>query len=375
MTWRRHFLRENGRAWLRSDLRARTTAAIETSTPFVERLVHFWSNHFTISTTKPTLGVTAVSYENEAIRPHILGKFSTMLKAVIGHPAMLIYLDNAQSVGPDSRVGSRRDRGLNENLAREVLELHTLGVNGGYEQYDVRALAEILTGWSIARVDDTDSGGFMFRANIHQPGEKILLGHRYQEDGQGEALSALDALAVHTSTARHVATKLARHFIADAPPDGTIAELADAYLGSAGDLAVVSARLIELAVTIDDPLGKVKSPHDLVISTLRAFDAAAHAENGVASMRLMGQMPFAAPSPAGWPDHAVDWLGPDALMKRIDWAAAVGRRMPSVVDPVRIGSSTIWPIASDETRFLVTRAPSVADGVALLIASPEFQRR
>ncbi|MEZ5669167.1 MAG: DUF1800 domain-containing protein [Alphaproteobacteria bacterium] len=369
------FLREQGRDWHLADLTARTVAAVETATPFVERLVHFWSNHFTVSSTKPAIVVAAVAYENEAIRPHVLGRFADMLKAVVGHPAMLVYLDNAQSIGPDSRVGSRRGLGLNENLAREVLELHTLGVDGGYSQDDVRALAEMLTGWSIGRAGDGDVGSFRYRPIIHQPGDKTLLGVRYPEAGQDEAIAALDALARHPATARHLAAKLARHFVADDPPPAVVARLADVYLASDGSLAALAAELVALFASLADPLAKVKTPQDFVVATLRAFSAASRAEGGVVSLRLMGQFPFAAPSPAGWPDRAADWLGPDALRKRIDWAVEVGRRVPVLVSPVRIGRQTIWPVASAQTRFTVESAPSVADGVALLLASPEFQRR
>lgn len=370
-----NLVREQGRDWLVADLTARTAAAIATTTPFVERLVHFWSNHFTVSTAKPVLLAAAAGYEQEAIRPYVLGRFADMLQAVVAHPAMLIYLDNAQSVGPDSIVGSRRDLGLNENLAREILELHTLGVDGGYAQADVRALAEILTGWSVSNEDDSDAGSFRYRPRIHQPGPKTLLGITYQEDGQGEATAALQALARHPATARHVARKLARHFIADDPPEGTVDRLAGVFHATDGDLAAVAGTLIDLFDDIADPLGKVKSPHDLVVSALRALDGAAYAHGGVLSMRVLGQLPFGAPSPAGWPDRAEDWLGPDALMKRIEWAVEVGRRMPAFASPVRIARGTIWPLASEQTRFQIEMAPSVADGTALLLASPEFQRR
>lgn len=368
-------IRGPGRDWHMADLTARTAAAIETETPFIERLVHFWSNHFTVSTAKPALYVAAVSYENEAIRPHVLGRFGAMLRAVVGHPAMLIYLDNAQSIGPDSRLGQRAERGLNENLAREVLELHTLGVDGGYHQADVRALAEILTGWSVARESEPDTGSFRYRPFIHQPGDKTLLGVTYRENGQDEGIDALEALARHPSTARHVAMKLARHFIADDPPAASVDRLAETFQITDGDLGALAGVLVDLLDAIDDPLGKVRSPHDYIVAAMRAFDGVEHSEKAVLSMRLLGQFPFNAPSPAGWPDRAEDWIGPDALMKRIDWAVAVGQRMPAFVNPVRIGQNTIWPLASPESRFQVEAAPSVADGIALLLASPEFQRR
>jgi uncharacterized protein (DUF1800 family) len=368
-------IREQGRDWHLADLTARTAAAIESESPFIERLVHFWANHFTISTAKPVLMVAAAGYEQEAIRPHVLGRFGDMLRAVVEHPVMLIYLDNAQSVGPDSRVGERRDMGLNENLAREVLELHTLGVDGGYTQADVRAFAEILTGWSVAKEGDSDAGSFRYRPAIHQPGSKILLGTTYPEGGQDEGIAALDALSRHPATARHLAAKLAGHFIADEPPASAIDWLSAIFLATDGDLAAMAGALVDLFDQIPDPLGKVKTPHDLVIAALRAFDGADYAHGGVLSMRVMGHFPFSAPSPAGWPDRAEDWLGPDALMKRIDWAVEVGRRMPAFVSPVRIAQNTIWPLSSEASRFQIEMAPSVADGIALLLASPEFQRR
>lgn len=367
--------REQGREWHLADLTARTAAAIETEAPFVERLVHFWSNHFTVSTTKLATVLCAVSYENEAIRPHVLGRFSDMLRAVAEHPAMLIYLDNAQSVGPDSRLGQRVDRGLNENLAREILELHTLGVDGGYGQQDVRALAEILTGWSIARQGEANPGAFRYRPFIHQPGDKILLGETYREGDQDEGIAALQALARHPATARHVSVKLARHFIADDPPVSVIDRLTGTYIATDGDLGAMAGTLVDLIDEIENPLGKVRSPHDYVVAAMRAFNGVDHSEKAVISMRLMGQMPFNAPSPAGWPDRAEGWIGPDALSKRIDWAVAVGQRMPAFVNPVRIAQNTIWPLASAESRFQIEAAPSVADGIALLLASPEFQRR
>lgn len=367
--------REQGRTWHLADLTARTATAIESDTPFVERLVHFWSNHFTVSTSKIATALCAVSYENEAIRPHVFGRFDDMLRAVAEHPAMLLYLDNAQSVGPDSRLGQRVDRGLNENLAREILELHTLGVDGGYGQQDVRALAEILTGWSIAREGEANPGAFRYRPFIHQPGDKVLLGVTYREGDQNEGIAALQALARHPSTARHVSAKLARHFIADDPPASVIERLTGTYLSTDGDLGVIAETLVDLIDAIDNPLGKVRSPHDYVVAAMRAFNGVDHSEKAVISMRLMGQMPFNAPSPAGWPDQADGWIGPDALSKRIDWAVAVGQRMPAFVNPVRIARNTIWPLASSESRFQIEAAPSVADGIALLLASPEFQRR
>ncbi len=368
-------LRSEMRDAFRVDAAARTRAAIESDTPYVERLVQFWSNHFTVSAVKPVVLGVVGPYEAEAIRPHVTGRFTDMLKAVTRHPAMLAYLDNLASIGPNSRAGRRRGGGLNENLAREILELHTLGVDGGYTQDDVRSFAEMLTGWSIARLRDRDPGRFRFHPAAHEPGDKVLLGVRYRESGEAEADAALDALARHPSTARHVATKLVRHFVADEPPAAAVEHLANVFLSSGGDLRRVSEAVVELPDAWAEPLPKVRAPNDMVIAALRALQVPVDDEKLVGSLHLLNQAPFRAPSPAGWPDTAADWLGPEALMQRTDWAVAVGDRVGRAVDPRRLAEQTIGPVASGSTMFLIDGAPSAADGVAMTFLSPEFQRR
>ncbi len=368
-------LRRDMRDAFQADSAARTRTAIASEQPYVERLVQFWSNHFTVSALKPVvLGVVA-PYEIEAIRPHVTGRFVDMLKAVTRHPAMLAYLDNLGSIGPNSRAGRRRDAGLNENLAREILELHTLGVDGGYTQDDVRSFAAMLTGWSIGRLRDRDPGTFRFHPAAHEPGDKVLLGVRYPESGEAEAEAALEALARHPSTARHVATKLVRHFVADEPPAPAVEHVANVFLSSGGDLRRVSEALVELPDAWDRPLPKVRTPNDMVIASLRGLQVPVDDEKLVGSLHLLGQVPFRAPSPAGWPDTAEEWLGPDALMKRTDWAVAVGDRVGRLVDPRELAKQSIGPVATDSTMFLINGAPSAADGVAMTLLSPEFQRR
>ncbi|MEC4594868.1 MULTISPECIES: DUF1800 domain-containing protein [Nitrospirillum] len=382
-------LREALRAAYRDDAARRTRAAIATDAPLRERLVHFWSNHFTVSTSRPIVAAAVVPYENEAIRPHVTGRFADMLLAATRHPVMLAYLDNAVSVGPDSLAGIRRQRGLNENLGRELLELHTLGVDGGYSQTDVRELARILTGWSIAAERDRDTGTFLFRPNLHEPGDKILLGQRYSEDGMGEGLLALQRLARHPATARHLATKLARHFIADDPPPAVVAALEKSYHDSDGHLGEVTRTLLHQDAAWAPEARKVKTPTELVVSTGRALGTdihpavddgdtdmkAARAEPALRSLALLGQLPFAAPSPAGWPDQAADWVGPEAMVQRVDWALTVGEKLGDRIDPRRIAEQALGPFAGDATRQAVARAPSAAEGLALLISAPEFQRR
>ncbi len=358
-----------------ADAAARTRAAIESDRPFVERLVQFWSNHFTVSAVKPVIAGVVGPYEVEAIRPHVTGRFADMLKAVVRHPAMLAYLDNLASIGPNSRAGRRRDAGLNENLAREVLELHTLGVDGGYTQDDVGAMAAMLTGWSMGRLRDPRPGAFMFRARAHEPGDKVLLGLRYAESGEAEAASALDALARHPSTARHVATKLVRHFVSDDPTPSAVEHIANVFLSSDGDLRMVAAALVDLPEAWRQPLPKVRSPNDMVVAALRALQVPVEDGKLVGSLHLLGQAPFRADSPAGWPDTAAQWLGPDALMRRTDWAVAVGDRVGRAIDPRVLAEQTIGPVASESTMFLINGAPSAAEGVAMTFLSPEFQRR
>jgi uncharacterized protein (DUF1800 family) len=365
------------RAVYLAEASARTTAAIAADNPFVERLVAFWSNHFTVSSAKPIVAGLTGAFEREAIRPHLGGSFGDMLRAVAAHPAMLIYLDNARSIGPDSPAGQRLGKGLNENYARELLELHTLGVGGGYVQADVQALARILTGWSVARGDrlGSEPGRFVFAPRLHEPGAKTLLGRRYDQGGQAEGEAALAALAEAPATARHLATKLVRHFVADDPPKGAVDRLAAVYQQSGGDLPSLHRALIALPEAWATPLTKVKSTQDFVVSALRATGGTLAGAALVGALRELGQAPFAAPSPAGWPDTAKDWIAPEALMRRLEWGARLARRLDPTLSPQALAAATIGPVASPDTLRLIARAPDRQDGIALLLASAEFQRR
>ena len=368
---------------------ARYRTAISTDTPFFERLVHFWSNHFAISADKQPLPAIAGLFENEAIRPHVTGRFADLLLAAEQHPAMILYLDNQRSIGPNSKLAKRANRrqskqtfGLNENLAREILELHTLGVDGGYSQQDVTTFAKVITGWSIGganergRFADGEPGKFEFRENIHEPGGQTLLGKKYASAGIKQGKAALRDLAVHPSTARFLATKLARHFVADEPPEALVQRLTDAHLDSDGDLSVVYEALISAEESWLAINSKYKSPHDFVISTLRAFDHIPDRPQFIiAALDLMGQTPYRPGSPEGWPDTALQWGGADALYKRIEWANTVARRVGSRVNPVELGQAVLGPAFRSETRKAVSRAESFSQGMTLLLASPDFQRR
>ena len=357
---------------------ARTQNQIETGQPVIERLVAFWSNHFTVSVQRPKILGLSGAFEREAIRPHVTGRFLDMLTASTRHPAMLLYLDNAQSIGPDSIAGRRQNKGLNENLAREILELHTLGVEGGYSQTDVREFAKILTGWSVVRLKDSeqaDNRSFQFYDRIHEPGDKTLLGVKYPEAGEEEGTRALAAIARHPATAKHVATKLARHFMADEPAPAAVARLTDIFRKTDGNLKALALALVSSPETWAEPLPKVKTPNEFVVSALRATGFDGKPEVLVGSLRVLGQAPFAAPSPAGWPDIADQWIGPESVLRRAEWAMALALRTGQSHDPNALLEQTIAPVAKPDTKTAVARAPSAADGAALVFASAEFQRR
>ena len=378
-TVRRHYVQQ---------AEARYRAAAATDYPFHERLVHFWANHFAISADKQPIPAIAGLFENEAIRPNVNGKFADMLIAVEKHPAMIVYLDNQRSVGPGSvlgrRANRRRDRniGLNENLAREILELHTLGVDGGYTQDDVTTFAKVITGWSIGganengRFADGDPGQFEFREIIHEPGTHEVVGIRYTQTGVAQGEAVLRDLAIHPSTARFIASKLARHFVADDPPARLVDELASTYLETGGELAGVYAALVHAEEPWQQTFAKYKTPHDFVISTFRAFDHVPDdARFLIGALDLMGQTPYRPGSPQGWPDTAAQWGGADALYKRIEWCNTVARFVGSSAHPVELGDAVLGPAFSPATRKAISRAESTVQGTTLLLASPDFQRR
>jgi uncharacterized protein (DUF1800 family) len=368
--------------------------AIASDAPFVERLVHFWSNHFAVSADKQPLAAIAGLYEQEAIRPHVTGNFYDLLLAAERHPAMILYLDNQASMGVSSPAATlvRRNRGrelgLNENLAREILELHTLGVDGGYVQADVAEFAKVLTGWSIGGAlgqgdrmlerfggDLGSSGEFHFRTSMHEPGDKTVLGVRYRERGAAEGEDVLRRLAQHPSTARHLATKLARHFVADDPPPKLVARLADVYRRDEGNLTSVYRALLEADDSWREPFAKFKTPHDFVLSAYRSLDFVPDDSRAItAFLTQAGQRPYAPGSPAGWPDAAANWHGGDALLKRIEFAAAAGRRVGARSEPLRLAGEVLGELG-EHTTMSIRDAADRAQGFALLLVSPEFLRR
>jgi uncharacterized protein (DUF1800 family) len=366
---------------------ARFAQAVTTERPFVERLTQFWSNHFAVSVDKQFLAGLAGSFEREAIRPHVLGNFGDLLVAAETHPAMLLYLDNHLSVGPHSRAASRAGRrqgqrriGINENLGREILELHTLGVGGGYTQADVTSFAEVITGWSIGGGNGAFASGppgrFLFRPEMHEPGTKTVLGRRYPDSGYGQGIGVLNDLAQHPATARHIASKLARHFIADDPPQPVVERLAQAFTEYGGDLRSLYRVLIDSSEAWEQPLAKYKTPSDFIVSSYRGLTLPVDSEHGpLAPFELLGQRTWQPGSPAGWPDRSADWDGASALLKRIEWADAVGARLGSRRDAARLAPQLLGASLSDAAGTAIARAASASQALTLLLAAPEFMRR
>lgn len=380
-------VRDAGREAFNGEIMERTRVMATTRKPFAERMVLFWSNHFTVSNTRGLIGPSIPAYEREAIRPHIFGRFVDMLKASARHPAMLTYLDNVLSVGDNSPVGQRRRRNngstttLNENLAREILELHTLGVGGGYTQRDVVEFAKAITGWGHGglrgRQDERPvHGRFEFNEEAHEPGHKVVLGRHYREQGEREGIAILEDLARHPSTARFIATKLARHFVSDNPPEGVITALSTVFRATDGDLAAVSRALIDMDAPWITPLAKAKSHYEYLVSVHRA---AAHDLIGNREvsqpLREMAHLPFTAPSPAGWGDTTRDWIAPQALMRRIEWVRRFTAQLPAGIDPMQAVHNWIGPFATEHMNVEIGRAPSGDEALALILSAPEFHRR
>ena len=374
--------RQQLREILFAEIEARTLRGLTTEASFAERLVLFWSNHFTVSANKAVTIPFAGVFEREVIRPGMTGTFADLLIASTRHPGMLLYLDQAQSMGPNSKAGKRRDKGLNENLAREILELQTVGAHGGYTQADVTEFAQALTGWSLAGartrllVPGADPGDFIFVDRFHEPGTRTVMGKRYNQAGEGQGETILRDLASHPSTAQRVATKLARHFISDNPPAAAVEALAKSFRISGGSLPALHKTLISLEDAWNPEGQKFKSPNEFFLSALRFTGLSQIERKGiVAAYGLLGQVPFQAPSPEGWPDDADSWAGPDAVIKRVEWAQAFADRLGSKVRPESLARAALGPALSIATVQSIARAESVSQGLTLALMSPEFQRR
>ena len=363
-----------GRAIYLQEAKIRTEAALNAEIGFTERLVWFWSNHFCISADK--IRSMSGAYEREAIRPHIVGRFVDLLLAAEGHPAMLFYLDNTVSMGQNSIAGINRTRGLNENLAREIMELHTLGVRSGYTQDDVISFANVLTGWTLLPPpDNPEHGGeFTFNPRLHEPGAQKVLGKSYDGEGAEQGRAVLRDLAAHPATATYVATKLARYFIADTPPPPLVERMAKVFVDTEGDLKEIAKAMVSAPESWAQTPTKLKRPSEWVVGMVRAAGGKqTDPERFTSGQVLLGEPLWRPPSPKGFPDDEASWI--DGMGRRLDIANNVAERVSDRVDPQDVIENVLGSSVSSEAQQAVGRAESRQQALALLFMSAEFQRR
>ncbi len=367
-------------------LQAVFTERVTTDRPYVERLVAFWANHLCVSTAAgPPVAALAGHYERTVVRPHVLGRFEDMVLASAKHPAMLVYLDNARSVGPGSRAARQaarrgRERGLNENYARELLELHTLGVDGGYTQQDVEELARVLTGWTVAGLGPQTPGGeditFAFQPAVHEPGAKTVLGVRYARAGLHQGEQVIRDLCAHPSTAAFVAEKLVRHFVSDTPPRRAVDRVALTFHKSGGDLRAVALELVELEEAWAPDSRKFRTPQDWLVAVLRALRADEAPEGLPRVLVQLRHTPWAPPSPKGWGDTESEWADPDSLMNRAELSRSLPRGPAATrLDPT--GLLDVVDVAESDplTALLSDSTIPRPERVSLAFGGPAFQWR
>jgi uncharacterized protein (DUF1800 family) len=363
-----------GRQIYLEEARIRTEAAFGAEIGFLERLVWFWSDHFCVSADK--IRSMSGAYEREAIRPHVLGRFTDLLLAAEGHPAMLFYLDQTISMGANSVAGINRTRGLNENLAREILELHTLGVRSGYSQDDVIAFANVLTGWTLVPPgDNPEHGGeFIFNPRLHEPGPQKVLGKTYDDETVEQGRAVLRDLAAQPATATHVATKLARHFVADTPPPALVENMAKVFLDTGGDLKEAAKAMVSSPEAWAQPVSKLKRPGEWVVGMVRAAGITkANPRQFTDGQALLGEPLWRPPSPKGFPDDEASWI--DGMGRRLDIANNFAERVSDRVDPQDVIENVLGSQVTDEVKQAVSRAESRQQALVLLFMSADFQRR
>ncbi len=345
---------------------------MEADTGLTERLVMFWANHFAVSRDKSGLtAITAGAYEREAIRPFVYGRFFDMLLAVETHPTMVNYLDNQKSVGPQSFLGRHRGAGLNENLAREIMELHTLGVRSGYSQADVTAFARVLTGWTL---DPDASSTFTFDPRRHEPGAQTIMGRTYDDDGFMQGAHVLRDLASSPLTARHIAFKLAHHFISDTPPPALVDRLTQAFLDTQGDLRAVTRILVQSDEALAMPQQKLRLPQVYVSALQRSLGQRLDPQLIHTSLVRMGQPLWSPGAPAGFSDAVNIWASPVSLAERFALANKLARTPDGPSDPRAFAETALAGSLTDTTRAGIAHAETRPQGLALTFLSPEFMR-
>lgn len=369
------------RAFVLQAARTQMARALDSPDGLRERLVRFWTDHFTVRARITADGPLPIAMIEDAVRPHLTGRFADLLVAVTLHPAMLAYLDQTSSVGPNSAQGQRRRRGLNENLARELIELHTLGVGAAYSQADVRGLAELLTGLGV---DGTQ--GTVFRPDWAEPGPETVLGRTYDGEGVAPIVDLLHDLALRPETAAHLARKIAVHMISDRPDPALVATLAAVWRDTGGDLMAVYEALLRHPAAWGADLEKMRQPHDLMLAGLRALGVSGEGlmalpdrvfrRQVVDRLGAMGQSVTGPRGPDGWPEGAEAWITPQLLAARINWAVeAPAQIVPDLPEPVDLARRVLGPMAEGRLMWVVERAETRAEAVGLVLASPQFNRR
>ncbi len=360
---------------------ARARLASTTADGFRERWALFWCNHFTVAAKNQDVMVSVGPFEREAIRPHVFKSFAELILASSMHPGMILYLDQQQSIGPNSQAAARRRGGvgLNENLGREIMELHSVGADAGYTQADVTEFARALTGWSVANNpnDPAPGGAFLYRDTFHEPGPRTVMGKKYNDDGGKQAAQVILDLAQKPQTARRMAHKIAMHFVADDPPPALVARLENVWTRTNGDLGKVAEALVTSRDAYDPTPRKLKTPYDFMVSSWRAanFTPANPARDVVGPLNSLGMRPFGAPQPNGWSDVSVDWAAPDAIVKRLTWVQGFANANAPQTAPVDEAKAVLGARLTPKTELAVSRAESRPEAFALLLMSPEFQRR
>ncbi len=343
-----------------------------------EVMTDFWFNHFNVFLFKAATPYYVASYERDVIRPNALGKFKDLLMATAYAPAMLMFLDNFQSTGPNSPAGRNSRRGLNENYGRELLELHTLGVDGGYTQQDVLEVAKVFTGWTLDQ--PFLGGGFLFDVRRHEPGSKTVLGETIAEGGENEGRQVLEMLARHPSTARFISRKLAQRFLADDPPEAVVKQMAAAFEKTGGDIREVLRTLFHSPefYSAQHYRSKTKTPFEFLVSALRASATEVVAPDPVLqSLNALGMPPYAQAVPTGYPEHTASWMTPGALLTRINFVNGLsnGRFPPLRFDPARLIALGILN-SSDLTKVRNTlsksKKPTGVDLAEMLLADAVF---
>lgn len=374
--------RQEAAAFYDSTMRATIARFVDAEHGFAERLTDFWADHFTVIARRTAERHLVSSYVEESVRPYIGGRFVDMLSAVMTNSLMLLYLQQTQSMGPQSPQGTRRKRGLNENLAREMLELHTLGVGGSYSQDDVRSLAELLTGLTYS-----GDRGFFYNERMAEPGAETVMGVTYDAaDGVPNILAAIEDLALHPDTARHLSLKIATYFLGKDPDAALVEAMAARYLETDGHLQAVYEAMFAHPAAWSRDLRQVKSPLLFVTSGLRALGVSGadvltlhrrQMRNAVIQpLRVMGQQWQRPIGPDGWPDDGADWVTPQGIAARINWAMTVPQDLlqRDVPDPRIFVETALGDLATQDVVFAASAAESKFEGVGIVLSAPAFQR-